>query len=127
MSIDAAIDKAKAVLHNPPGNEGRDPRWQAIVDVGEYLQTEPERIWKFIEELRDTQDEDLRSALATCLLEHLIEDHPHYRAKGSNARNVLVSPVCPRARNPTKLSQRGRLSLAAVFAALDTLSRAYCT
>ena len=81
MSINAAIDRAKATLGCPSVEHGQDPRWQAIIDVGEDLASEPQRIWTFIEELHDTQDEDLRSALATCLLEHLIEDHPDYREK----------------------------------------------
>jgi hypothetical protein len=73
MSVDTAIKNARATLACPPVEQGEDPRWQAIIDVGEYLQGEPERIWSFIVELHDTQDGDLRSALATCLLEHLIE------------------------------------------------------
>src|SRR5574338_388335 len=81
MSVDAAIKRAKATLHRRPVFEGRDPRWQAIIDVSEYLRSEPEHIWTFIEELRDTRDEDLRAALATCLLEHLIAAQPHYRAR----------------------------------------------
>jgi hypothetical protein len=81
MSVDAAIEKAKATLKSLPVEHGEDPRWQAIIDVAEYLPSEPQRIWTFIEGLHDTQDEDLRSALATCLLEHLIEDHPDYRDK----------------------------------------------
>jgi hypothetical protein len=81
MSVDTAIQRAKATLDCPPVADGRDPRWQAIIDVGEYLGSEPEHIWTFIEELHDIQDQDLRAALATCLLEHLIEDHPQYRVR----------------------------------------------
>lgn len=81
MNATAAIDKAKRMLRCSPAEEGLDPRWQAIIDVSEYLETEPERIWTFIEELHDTKDADLRAALATCLLEHLIDAHPHYRAR----------------------------------------------
>ena len=81
MSVDAAIEKAKSTLAYSPVDRGEDPRWQAIIDVGEYLESEPERIWSFVEELHDTRDEDLRAALATCLLEHLIADHPDYREK----------------------------------------------
>lgn len=84
MSISAAIERVKATLHYPPVDEGRDPRWQAIIDLSEYLDSEPEAIWKFLEEFHDTQDEDLRAALATCVLEHLIEDHPEYRARAEH-------------------------------------------
>ena len=79
MSVTAAIERAKATLHRRSVDEGRDPRWQAIIDVSEYLESEPEPIWSFIEELHDTKDEDLQAALATCLLEHLFQDHPQYR------------------------------------------------
>jgi hypothetical protein len=81
MSVSAAIDRAKATLNREPVEEGRDPRWQAIIDVGEYLGSDPQSVWTFIEELHNTQDEDLQSALATCLLEHLIEQHPQYRVR----------------------------------------------
>jgi len=81
MSVTAAIERAKATLRHSPVDEGRDPRWQAIIDVSEYLAHEPEPIWSFIEDLHDTKDEDLQAALATCLLEHLFEDYPHYRPR----------------------------------------------
>jgi len=84
MSVSAAIEKAKATLGCRPVVEGRDPRWQAIIDLSEYLGSDPEPIWKFIEDLRDTQDEDLQAALATCLLEHLIEQHPQYRVRAES-------------------------------------------
>lgn len=81
MSLSAAIERAKATLHYSPVDEGRDDRWQAIIDLSEHLESEPETIWKFLEELHDTRDEDLQAALATCLLEHLFESHPEYRMK----------------------------------------------
>jgi hypothetical protein len=52
-----------------------DPRWQAIIDVSEFLSDEPEAIWPFIVRWGSHPDEDLRSAVATCLLEHLLEHH----------------------------------------------------
>ena len=81
MSVSAAIDKAKATLACAPLEEGPDPRWQAIIDLSEFLATDPEPIWGFIEEFHDTQDKDLQAALATCLLEHLIKEHPQYRER----------------------------------------------
>jgi len=84
MSVSAAIEKAKATLSCQPVEEGRDPRWQAIIDVSEFLGSDPESIWTFIEEFHETQDEDLQAALATCLLEHLIEDHPEYRRRAED-------------------------------------------
>ena len=90
MSVDTAIERAKATLACAPVEQGQDPRWQGIIDLGEYLQSEPQRIWTFIEELHDIQDEDLRSALATCLLEHLIEEHPDYREKAEHLASRSV-------------------------------------
>ncbi len=84
MNVDAAIDRVRATLACPFAERDEDPRWQAVIDLGEYLQSEPERIWSFIEELHEPQDEDLRSALATCLLEHLTEEYPTYRAKAEH-------------------------------------------
>ena len=97
MSVSAAIEKAKATLNCQPVEEGRDPRWQAIIDVSEYLGSDPESIWTFIEELHDTQDEDLQSALATCLLEHLIEQHPQYQVRAESL--AAKSPEFRRIRN----------------------------
>ncbi len=52
-----------------------DPRWQAIIAVGEFTKEEPEAVWRFIEKWGVSPDDDLRSAVATCLLEHLLEHH----------------------------------------------------
>jgi hypothetical protein len=57
-----------------PDNEP-DPRWQAIIDVSEFVSDEPEAIWPFIVRWGSHPDEDLRSAVATCLLERLLEQH----------------------------------------------------
>jgi hypothetical protein len=96
MGVSAAIEKAKATLGCEPVEEGRDPRWQAIIDLSEYLRSDPEPIWTFIQDLHDTRDEDLQAALATCLLEHLFEEHPQYReraevlaAKSPEFRNIV--------------------------------------
>ena len=70
-----------AELHLKPVEKGRDPRWQAIIKIGEFIESEPEVIWAFIYEARQTYDEDLQSALACCLLEHLIEAHPEYKLR----------------------------------------------
>lgn len=94
MSVNAAIERAKATLHFAPVDEGRDPRWQAIIDVSEYLESDPEPIWGFIKELHDTPDDDLLAALATCLLEHLFEYHPDYRTKAKHLAEG--SPAVPR-------------------------------
>ena len=47
-----------------PDVEGLDPRWQAIIAVGEYVQTEPEAVWRFIRRWGGHPQEDLRDAMA---------------------------------------------------------------
>ena len=75
MRIAEAIREADALLPGKPIDEGRDPRWQAIIAVGEYIESEPEAIWAFIRRWGKHPQEDLRVAIATCLLEHLLEYH----------------------------------------------------
>jgi hypothetical protein len=52
-----------------------DPRWQGIIAVGEFLDKEQQSVWEFIERWRVYPDDDLRIAIATVLLEHLLEMH----------------------------------------------------
>jgi hypothetical protein len=53
----------------------RDPPWQAIIAVGEFIETDPEALWDFTLRWGSYPDADLRTAIATCLLEHLLEHH----------------------------------------------------
>lgn len=70
-----AIRHAETLLPGIPteDEDGPDPRWQAIIAVGEFIESEPETIWPFIERWGSSADEDLQDAIATCLLEHLLE------------------------------------------------------
>ena len=51
----------------------RDCRWQALVVCGEFIATRPEDVWALAAEHGDAPDEDLRTGVATVLLEHLLE------------------------------------------------------
>lgn len=51
----------------------RDCRWQALLVCGEFIATRPEDVWALVAEHGDTRDEDLRTGVATVLLEHLLE------------------------------------------------------
>src|SRR5581483_10911837 len=62
-----------ALLPGEPATGGQDPRWQAVIAVGEYIETEPEAVWSFIRRWGSHPQEDLRDLIATCLLEHLLE------------------------------------------------------
>ena len=78
MSVDLAIAAAERLLPGEPNaidEQGLDPRWQAIIAVGEYIRTDPEPVWEFARRWGATTDEDLRDAVTTCLLEHLLEHH----------------------------------------------------
>src|SRR5262249_54455661 len=75
VEVQDAIDAADAVLPGEPIDEGADPRWQAIIKVGEFIESDPEAVWRFICRWGGHPQEDLRDAVATCLLEHLLEYH----------------------------------------------------
>lgn len=75
MGIAEAICEAEAILPGMPVEKGQDPRWQAIIAVGEFIESDPAAVWAFIRRWGGHPQEDLRSAIATCLLEHLLEYH----------------------------------------------------
>jgi hypothetical protein len=76
MGVREAIEKANSILPGIPAPEDEeDPRWQAILKIAHYLDDEPDEIWDFVARWGRHPQEDLRSAIATCLLEHLLELH----------------------------------------------------
>jgi hypothetical protein len=75
MGVRQAIRKAEALLPGERVEEGTDPRWQAIMSVGDYIESEPEAVWQFIRRWGGHPQEDLRLAVACVLLEHLLEYH----------------------------------------------------
>jgi hypothetical protein len=78
MSVKDVIQRANKILPGHAAPEGqRDWRWQCIIDLGEYVESDPEDVWSFVAQWGGHPDEDLRSAIATCLLEHLLEHHFH--------------------------------------------------
>jgi hypothetical protein len=76
MTVFDAIEHADSLLPGAAAPDGeRDPRWQAIIAVADFIENEPEAVWSFVERWGQHPDEDLRAAIATCLLEHLLERH----------------------------------------------------
>jgi hypothetical protein len=69
-----AIRAAEALLPGEP-SAGTDPRWQAIIAVGEFIESSPEPVWEFVCSWGGHPQEDLRDAIACLLLEHLLEHH----------------------------------------------------
>ena len=76
MTVHDAIAAAETLLPGRAAPDGEiDPRWQAIIAVGDFIEEEPDAVWSFILRWGSSRDEDLRAAIATCLLEHLLEHH----------------------------------------------------
>ena len=75
-TVTTAIEVAEDLLPGEAAPDGEeDPRWQAIIEVSEFIDSDPDAVWAFTAKWGVHDDEDLRSAIATCLLEHLIEQH----------------------------------------------------
>lgn len=71
-----ALSHALNVLPGTPAPDGQiDPRWQAIIDLGKFVESHPEPLWDFCLQWGKHPSADLRAAIATCLLEHLLECH----------------------------------------------------
>lgn len=75
MSVYSAIRKADSLLPGTLVEGPDDPRWQAIFKVGEHIESHPAAVWKYICRWGNHADEDLRNAIACCLLEHLLIYH----------------------------------------------------
>lgn len=101
MNVRGAIRKAEKLLPGTAAPEGEeDARWQAILVVGEFLRSDPEPVWRFIRRWGSHRDADLRAAVGTCLLEHLLEQHfdaffPRVeRAVGESKRFAEMFSAC---------------------------------
>lgn len=76
MTVIELIRDAEAILPGTPAPDGdEDPRWQAIIAIGEHVESHPEEVWRFVARWGASTQADLRDAVATCLLEHLLEHH----------------------------------------------------
>ena len=60
--------------------QDNDVRWQAAIVIGEFIDTAPDRVWDVIVKFGDSADPDMRTAIGTVLLEHLLQRHgPRFR------------------------------------------------
>ncbi len=77
MSVHETIAEVDATLpgHAVSAEEESDPRWQAIIRIADFIRDEPEAVWAFILRWGCHEDDDLRKAVGTVLLEHLLEHH----------------------------------------------------
>lgn len=49
--------------------------WKAAADLCEYIEDSPQAIWGMVVKYGSHKNPDLRSAIATCVLEHILEHH----------------------------------------------------
>jgi hypothetical protein len=76
MTLSEAIAAAEALMPARVNEvSALDPRWQAIIEVAEFIPSDPEEVWLFAARWGCSEDADLRTAIATCLVEHLLEHH----------------------------------------------------
>ena len=76
MTVDETIAAAEAILPGRAALEGElDSRWQAVIAVAEFIEIEPKVVWSFAKRWGCSSDADLRMAISTCVLEHLLEHH----------------------------------------------------
>ena len=76
MTLKETIRIAEDLLPGEPApDDQEDPRWQAIIAISEFIESNPDEVWHFAAKWGSHPDDDVRSAVATCLVEHLLEDH----------------------------------------------------
>lgn len=56
-------------------DRSNDCRWQALIVLGHFIADRPEDVWEVVREHGISDDSDMRSGVATVLLEHLLEHH----------------------------------------------------
>jgi len=49
--------------------------WQAAVRLGHFVEVAPNEVWSLVTKWGDSDNAEVRMALATCVLEHLLEHH----------------------------------------------------
>jgi hypothetical protein len=67
--------KSIAALEKDFGSKSEKRRWQAAIELGEYCEKEPEKVWTVVLKYGSSKNADVRTAVATCVLEHLLEYH----------------------------------------------------
>lgn len=57
------------------GDDDNNCRWQALIVVGECIESHPDEVWPVIQEYGVSADADMRDGVSTVLLEHMLEHH----------------------------------------------------
>lgn len=69
---------ARRLIADPDNN----CRWQSLIVIAELIESEPDLVWDVVSQFGDFDDDDMRAAIATILLEHLLDrDFERYFAK----------------------------------------------
>src|SRR5207248_1760844 len=53
----------------------KNRRWQAAIALGEFCEDAPQVIWPLVLKWGSSSEADTRTAIATCVLEHILEHH----------------------------------------------------
>lgn len=74
-------------------------RWEAAAAAGEYVYDAPDDIWPIVLKYGSDVDEDVRQAVATNILEHLLEYHferffPLVEAEVQAGNTRLADTLC---------------------------------
>ncbi len=56
-------------------------RWQSLIVIGAFIESDVERVWPVIEKYAISEDDDMRTAVATVLLEHVFEHYTRYDSR----------------------------------------------
>jgi hypothetical protein len=76
VTVQETLPVAEQLFPGRPAPDGtEDARWQAIIQVAMFAEREPEVIWPFVLKWGSHEEEDVRAAIATCLLEDLLQYH----------------------------------------------------
>jgi hypothetical protein len=62
-------------IHDKLSSGDESAIWSAAVEAGEFIETEPHEVWELVKQFGSEPDPELKDAIATCVLEHLLEYH----------------------------------------------------
>lgn len=62
-------------IENGLSSQDEKARWDAAVAAGELISVRPRDVWQIVKKFGSSDNSDLRTAVATCILEHLFEHH----------------------------------------------------
>jgi hypothetical protein len=61
------------LAHKTVNDSDNNCRWQSLIIISELIEIQPDLVWSVILEYGDSDDDDMRTAIATVLLEHLLD------------------------------------------------------